>query len=527
MKRYRYDGQGTPLLSKQGQIIKLPFASRNVTAPDLGWPATAGTGLSVLFTNLTSEKYLVTEPLWRLRLTADGSFVLLVNVGMDGSTASAVFTCTKPELATAGVVLTTTRPHFIFIEPVTYGVTRSDGYVFRIWVDGTSIPLVHTDIGGLGWSRLDGCSIGGTLTASFSDFCAFEFFKSFGPHPTAAQQLVLANGGRGVDVQALRFLAGKLFYLARFIDKNYDAGNQWFVPTLATPGYYTPSGVSTAELYSSAFKLEYGDTSRLFFDGLNDFIEIDEPALKLLPAGLDNFTYVMELIPSKPIALPPETGGQGLVTFDHTNAPSIISGWRTGINFYQLVPWLGIGTNGVAFGFTGLEDYGNVVITTLLSHAMPFSATQSVRVAIRVTDRTPQLWINGALKYQGQRTPPQYSPGSAKGDWPWRLLLNFGEPASGFNGNISGTYGGWAKNYRVWDYARTDAQLQSATVPTGSEPGLLVFWPLSRTNVVSGTGMPFSPVIVDRASQRAGRLENYVLSPAPAAYKLRIGRVIR
>jgi len=527
MKRYRFDGQGSPLLSTQGQIIQLPLSDALVAAPNFQYSYAAGTGLSLQLFSLTTEKYLVTEPGFRLRILADGSLNLMVNIGLDGPTSTAIFACTAAEMATAGVVLTTSRPHFIFIEPVSYGITRSDGYVFRVWVDGISLPLLHTDIGGTGWPRSDGASIGGTLTASYSDFCVFEFFKSFAPHPTAQQLQVIANGGRGVDLQRLHFMGGKLLYLIRYADRYYDAANQWFVPLFAAPGYFSAVPNANGLLYSSAFKSEYGDTSRLYFDGLNDFVNIEDPALKILATGLDNFTYVLEVIPNKPLVLPAETGNSGLATFSNNNEPTVIAGNHQLLNLYELTPWLGIGTNGVSFGYTGLEQFGNIVITTLLSYATPFSATQSTRVAIRVTDRTPQLWINGVLKYQGLRTAAAYSPGSANGSWPMRLMLTLGEAARGFNGSLAGTFGGWVKNFRVWNYARTDADLASTALPLGNEPGLLVFWTMGRTDAATGTAQPMSTTLADRANMRPGKLTNFVLSPAVAAYKLRIGRAIR
>lgn len=523
MKRYRNDTPGSPLLTSQGQILRLPFRYQATDIFDIY----CSSALVVQLLNLNTEKWLITEPHFRLKLMADGSIWMGVNTGADGQDASAIFTASASDLIGAGVVLTTARPFLFYVQPVAFGGdTRANGHEFKIFIDGRPVPLAKGVISGFAWPKAEGFAIGGNSVASYSDFVAFEYFKLTGGQLSNVQHLAMSNYGRGVDITLHRWAQPRLIYLARFADQYYDSGNQWFLPILANTNFFTPAGSTNMVLYSSAFKTEYGDTNRLFFDGLNDFVAPADPEQVLTAEGYQEFTYEVEVQPNKTTPLPPEGGGGPMGFENQPNLPAVLSSLFEPIGTYWAVPFLSVGTNGVCFGLAYKSMFGNISFATLLSYAGAISSSQMSKIGIRFRNRTPELFINGTFKHIGVATAPERSPGSADGDWPIRLQCSAGAPMNGYNGAKSGPWSGFMRNFRVWAEARTDAQMGTASLPSGAEPTLLVFYPLSRIDALSGEGRPFSTVATDRTGKRPGALFNFVLSPAAAAYKQRIGRAI-
>ncbi len=120
---------------------------------------------------------------------------------------------------------------------------------------------------------------------------------------------------------------------------------------------------------------------------------------------------------------------------------------------------LSVGVNGVAV-VEHADHYFPVVVET------PWDAKDWVHVAVVYRDKTPSLFVNGALAATGPRSERIVHPGFANAQ-------TRGGADLGLN-----AYGGQVDEIRVWDIARSEAQIRQdlSSRLTGQEPGLVGYW---------------------------------------------------
>lgn len=197
-----------------------------------------------------------------------------------------------------------------------------------------------------------------------------------------------------------------------------------------------------------------GDNA-LSFDGSDDYVEIF--------SNLDVYNnFVMEFIasPNVIIELPLQTntGNQGT----GTNINPIINAYNAGVDGRSDCG-VSVGTNGVvviehADGFWNFPLVWNGTVT------------DRTFISIKYENNTPNLYVDGIFKKQGlTSSKSKIYPG----------ILNM------IGGYSYGYYNGSGSEFRLWDRALTDQEIQDNAIVNliGNEPGLVAYYKLDE-----GTG---------------------------------------
>ncbi len=531
MKKYRYIEQGTFLGNSEGRVISLPIIP--------GSPSISSeykqlnVGLTVLFPYLGVTRWLLRDAAFRSILNADNSMTLVLSGNAD---AQRTMLISAADLAAAGFVAGELLQFYFAPDPLLTTGTYQQWYI-NVYLNGNLLPQTQVSAFQSGQPDIAPYTytIGGSSAVIKADFNVYEYFKHSAPAMTAAQFAAVLNRGRGADVQSLRFLGRGLVHLARFSSTTYNTPGKEFIPIVATGTFDGPYA-----LLSTTYREEYDTTTALFFDGASGptvdperLTRADRVDLAsgngLLPTSCDNFTYEVDVRPNKTLAnIVAEGEGDGLVGFNDNDGPGVLPGnWNLLQSAFQYTPYMAIGTNGVLFGLAGLTNFYNRTFVTLLSYQGNLTPADAVNgfthVAVVMRNRHPELYINRQLVHTGIAPPEQPGAFVPTEQWPIFPVLQFGEAAFGFNSSTrGGTYGGWARNWRVWSQARPVDELTDPgdPEPTAASPGLELYWPMSRPTQDAATLQDVS------ANGRTGQLTNYTLVPLSPTYRFRAGKLI-
>ncbi len=204
-----------------------------------------------------------------------------------------------------------------------------------------------------------------------------------------------------------------------------------------------------------AVKARPGGEDALVLDGVNVGVESKSGWFADVS---DNFTMEFWALPTLPrgekSAGASGMKGQRYVLF-HSHGTEELGGEpHAGVG-------VSLGTNGVAV-VEHARDYMPLVVD------VPTQITDWVHVAVVYRDKTPSLYLNGALAGAGPRSQRTVHPSL----WSWT--------SNGSGGGISdyGRFGGAVDDVRIWNVPLSVEQIRANLTMqfTGNEPGLLGWW---------------------------------------------------
>lgn len=196
--------------------------------------------------------------------------------------------------------------------------------------------------------------------------------------------------------------------------------------------------------------LTLGGNPGLRFDGINDQLN--------LPSGYtstqNTFTYEFW---AKPVTSTHEIDAESTSGTLGTNGQRYAIGAMNGGDTGQAGVGVSIGTNGIS-----VYEHATSYMPALLVYSA--SITDWVHIAIVYNNKTPSLYINGQFVKTGLTSP--------------KIPI----PSQRFGWGDYGYYNGSLDDIRLWNYARTQTQIQSDMYKqlAGNESGLIGYWKLNE-----------------------------------------------
>ncbi len=179
-------------------------------------------------------------------------------------------------------------------------------------------------------------------------------------------------------------------------------------------------------------------TAALSFDGVDDQVTVAIPGTAtaaLLPNVVNTFTMEAWVNPTAPHEIDrQQTGGvDGISNQRYLIFPTYGGAWGDG----HAGMGISVGTNGISVYELAASYMPPILV-------WPGAVTGWTHLAVVYQNGRPSLYVNGQWVAQGEQSPQAYV-----------------HPSLGFGGDIYGYFQGQADEIRIWNEARTAAQIQA------------------------------------------------------------------